>query len=391
LVGKKPVVISSLDELKTFNMSRQNRWVDPSKYIQHIHVEESCLDIPYTGEILKRSGLPYDVIRNEQKRFGIAEEFSGNFTEGKKHLLLCRNRGQFFKPCPGTRVYRCCDYHILNIGTNCPMDCTYCILQAYLNKPWLSHFVNIEDMFLEMDQTLESDPARLFRIGTGEFTDSLALDRLTGLSERLIQYVSGKKQIALELKTKSGCIDNLEGLPHAGRVIVSWSLNAPAIMKKEELRAASLEQRLAAARRCAEWGYKLAFHFDPIIEHPGWKEGYSDTIDRLFSTVPRDAIVWISMGALRYLPQLKTIGTERFPGSRIFYQEFIEGLDGKARYFRTHRTGLYTYIYDRLKNRVSNDTCIYFCMESDEIWKEVAGFTPEEKGGIPSMLDRAVF
>ena len=33
------------------------------------------------------------------------------------------------------------------------------------------------------------------------------------------------------------------------------------------------------------------------------------------------------MGALRYLPSLKTIGTERFPGSRIFYQEFIEGLE----------------------------------------------------------------
>jgi spore photoproduct lyase len=391
LVSKKPVVISSSDELKAIIMSRQNFWVDPSKYIQHIHVEESCLDIAHTREILACAGLPFNIIKDKQEPLGIAGESSSNFTEGKKHLFLCKNRGQFFKPCPGTRVYRCCDYHILNIGMNCPMDCTYCILQAYLNKPWLSHFVNIEDMFLEMDQTLASDPERLLRIGTGEFTDSLALDRLTGLSARLIRYVSGKKQIVLELKTKSACIDNLEGLPHAGRIIVSWSLNAPAIMKKEELRAAPLAQRLAAARKCAKWGYKLAFHFDPIIEHPGWKEGYGDTIDRLFSAVPRDAIAWISLGALRYLPQLKTIGTERFPGSRIFYQEFIEGLDGKSRYFRPHRTEMYKYVYDRLKKKASGDTCIYFCMESDEIWKEVTGYNPEEKGGIPAMLDRAVF
>ena len=372
-------------------MSRKNLWADPSKYVRHIHVEECCLDIPYTREILERSRLPYDIVRDKRDPDILEGGASGNFTEGKRHLFLCKNRGQFFKPCPGTRVYRCCDYHILNIGMNCPMDCVYCILQAYLNKPWLTHFVNIDDMFLEMDQILMSDPQRPFRIGTGEFTDSLALDRLTGLSARLIHYVSENKQIVLELKTKSACIDNLEGLPHNGRIIVSWSLNAPAIMKNEELRAATLEQRLSAARKCAEWGYKLAFHFDPLIEHPGWKEGYGDTIDRLFSAVPRDAITWISMGALRYLPHLKIIGTERFPDSRIFYQEFIEGLDGKARYFRTHRTELYKYVYDRLKKRASTDTCIYFCMESDEIWKEVTGFIPEEKGGIPSMLDRVVF
>lgn len=30
-------------------------------------------------------------------------------------------------------------------------------------------------------------------------------------------------------------------------------------------------------------------------------------------------------------------------------------------------------------------------MESDEIWKEVAGFAPGDKGGIPAMLDRTVF
>jgi spore photoproduct lyase len=372
-------------------MPRQNLWVDPSKYIQYIHVEESCLDLPYTREILDRSGLPHDIVPERGEPAVFEGGASGNFTEGKRHLFLCRNRGQLFKPCPGTSAYRCCDYHILNIGMNCPMDCVYCILQAYLNKPWLSHFVNIEDMFLEMDQVLESDPRKLFRIGTGEFTDSLALDRLTHLSSRLIKYFSQKKQLVLELKTKSACIDNLEGLQHAGRVIVSWSLNAPAIMEKEELRSATLKQRLAAAKKCAEWGYKLAFHFDPIIEHPGWREGYSETIDSLFSAVPSDAISWISLGALRYLPRLKTIGTERFPGSRIFYQEFIEGLDGKARYFRSHRTGLYQHVYDRLKKRVSPATCIYFCMESDEIWKEVTGYIPDEQGGIPAMLDRAVF
>jgi DNA repair photolyase len=376
--------------MKQCSLHKQTIRSDPSRYVRYIHVEESCLNHPYTREILEHSGLPFDVVPERGEPY-VAGAGLENFTEAKRHLYLCKNRGRFFKPCPGTGEYLCCGYNILNIGMNCPMDCVYCILQAYLNRPWLSHFVNIDDLFMEMDQLFHENPEKPYRIGTGEFTDSLALDNLTRLSSKLIQYFSRKKQAVLELKTKCAFVDNLRGLDHSGRVVVAWSLNAPAIIKMEEIRSASLEQRLQAAKRCAQWGYKLAFHFDPIIEHPNWREGYAETIQRLFSEVPREAIVWISMGALRYLPQLKVIGTKRFPGSRIFYQEFIEGLDGKARYFRSHRTELYKYIYDLLQHNVSEKTCIYLCMESDEIWREVAGFVPGERGGVERMLDRAVF
>ena len=46
-------------------------------------------------------------------------------------------------------------------------------------------------------------------------------------------------------------------------------------------------------------------------------------------------------------------------------------------------------IYEELMARCSPRTCIYFCMESDEIWQEVMGFRPTEKGGIGNMLDQA--
>ena len=365
-------------------------WSDPSRYIQKIYVEESCLDLAYTQEILRRADLPYDVIADRSEPTGIEGQYPDNLTEGKHHLLLCKNRGHFFKPCPGTKEYRCCDYQVLNIGMNCPMDCVYCILQAYLNKPWLTFFVNYEDLFAEIEAALRQEPDRFFRIGTGEFTDSMALDRLTGLSKKLVEFMADKKQGVIELKTKSAVIDHLQDLEHNGRTILAWSLNAGAIMQQEEIRTATLEERLQAAKQCAEWGYQLAFHFDPIIEHPGWEKGYQKTIETLFATVPAESIAWISMGALRYLPHLKTIGTNRFPGSRIFYAEFIEGLDNKKRYFRPRRVQLYRYIYQLLKQYAATRTVIYFCMESDEIWREVMGYIPEEKGGISHMLDMSV-
>ncbi|MDD3619843.1 MAG: DNA photolyase [Desulfobulbaceae bacterium] len=362
---------------------------DPAAHITTLYVARQCRDLPYAREIIRRSGLPVSLIDDDR-----CPEFNGGFPgslkEGKRSLLLTRNRGRFFKPCPGTSEYLCCGYHVLNIGMNCPMDCVYCILQAYLNTPWLSFFVNIEDLFAELDQELRSPSPRLFRIGTGEFTDSLALDRLTGLSRRLIEYVRHTDNAVLELKTKSAVIDNLRDADHGGRTIVAWSLNSPQVAAREELRTASLEQRMAAAARCAEWGYRLAFHFDPVIWHQGWKEGYRHTIRQLFRTVPGDRIVWISLGALRFIPRLKAIAAERFPGSRIFYEEFISGLDGKSRYFRSQRVEMYTFIVNELQRYVSDRTCLYFCMESDAVWREVFGFAPGDRGGLPAMLDDAL-
>ena len=215
----------------------------------------------------------------------------------------------------------------------------------------------------------------------------MALDSLTGLSKILVNYMRDKHHAVLELKTKTAEVDNLAGLDHGGRTIIAWSLNSPAIMEREEIRTASLEQRLEAAARCASWGYKLAFHFDPIISHPGWQEGYQSTIEKVFAAVPADKIVWISLGALRFLPNLRSIATERFPASQFFHEEFVIGLDNKYRYFRSHRVELYRFLFKQLAKYVSSKTCIYLCMESDEVWREVG--LPGNPHQLPAMLDKA--
>ncbi|MFH1217370.1 MAG: DNA photolyase [Pseudomonadota bacterium] len=368
----------------------KHRPADPARFIRKIFVQESCRDLPYTREILQRgAGIPVEVIADRNMPILDATAYPASLTKGKQNLLLCANRGSFFKPCPGTKEYCCCDYQVLNIGMNCPMDCVYCILQAYLNNPWISFFVNVEDLLGELELAFNAGIDQFWRIGTGEFTDSLALDSLTGLSRVLVPFMRDKKKGVLELKTKSGSIDHLEGLDHGGRTIVSWSLNSPAIMEGEEFKTATLDERLEAAAQCAGWGYKLAFHFDPIIYHPGWQEGYATTISKLFNTVPAEKIVWISLGALRFLPALRPIALSRFPNSKFFHEEFVMGLDGKFRYFRTQRVELYRHLLKLIKERAHPATCLYFCMESDEIWQE-CGFAPAQGKRLPEALDEAV-
>lgn len=304
------------------------------------------------------------------------------------NLELVHFKGRMIKSCPGTRHYLCCGYRILHFGTQCSLGCTYCILQAYLKEPNLRLFANTDELFQQLACELASFPLNVYRIGTGEFTDSLLLDPITGFSKELISFFAGFPNALLELKTKTDFIHNLEGLEHGGHTVVAWSLNARDVIEREEPFAASMDERLAAARRCAEWGYGLAFHFDPMIAYEGWERGYGDVLEELFSTVDPRHIVWISLGAFRFMPELKSIIVGNHPESRIVYGEFIQGLDGKMRYFRDIRVELFRFMVERIR-QVDPGICVYLCMEGRDIWRDVFGFIPEQKGGLSAILDQA--
>lgn len=343
-------------------------------------VEATCRESPLVRSL--RTNLPSAELQ-------IVERISEESTPDPGVLEVVHFRGRFLKSCPGTRHYFCCGYQILHFGMQCTLECTYCILQAYLNQPNLRIFGNTEDLFAQLEHELRAHPARLYRTGTGEFTDSLLLDRWTQFSRQLIPFFSRQPNAILELKTKTDFIDNLEGLDHGGRVLVAWSLNSPPVSRREEARTATLNQRLAAAGRVSEWGYKLAFHFDPMLEHPNWREGYAEVLDLLFDSIDPANIVWISLGTFRFMPELKSIIQQRHPASRIVYGEFIRGLDGKMRYFREIRVELYSWMVERIR-RVDPELCVYLCMEGDDIWRQSFGFSPEDRGGLPVMLDQAV-
>lgn len=305
----------------------------------------------------------------------------------KDTLILTRHKGNFYKPCPGTLNYLCCLYKILNVGLNCPLSCNYCILQSYLEYPGLVIHANIEDLFLELDQLFRQYPEEIFRIGTGEFTDSLALDHLTELSTILVPYFSQQTKGFLELKTKTDNLANLERLDHQGHTIVAWSLNADTIVRHEEGKSPSLEKRLRAAQKAAAWGYKLAFHFDPIIYFPGWEKEYQQTIDQLFSMINPSCLTWISLGCFRFMPSLKAVIQEKVPQSKIIYEEFIKGLDGKMRYLEPLRAKIYASMVSWIRPRAPH-CLIYLCMESPKIWKSSLGYTPADNQELKSWLDQ---
>lgn len=349
-----------------------------------LYIDRHVADLPAVREIRSRIDPPHHMFQDIKTVFDLVSRADDPIQKGKEIVVLTRNQGAFMKKCPGTLNYICCGYKILHLGTYCTMDCSYCVLQTYYHPPVLQFFVNIDELKAELSDFFSSGNA--IRIGTGEFTDSLIWNRWSDVNRDLVDMFSRQKQAVLELKTKTADVDLFEHLNHRNKTILSWSLNTPRIIRGEEARTASLDDRLTAAARCQKWGYPLAFHFDPVVLYDGCEADYRRVIQKLFSRISPKGIVWISLGTLRFNPDLKPLISNRFPNSRLPYGEFIKGLDGKMRYFKPMRTAFYRKIIAWVQE-AAPDVLIYFCMEDDAVWRRSFGFVPGDRGGLKRMLD----
>jgi spore photoproduct lyase len=357
--------------------------------LKKIFVTKDSKPLPLTHRILKNLGqLPVEYIQDPKDLIEEIKISRDPVGEGKKHLLITRQKGSYVKPCPCTPHYIGCNYFIINADLNCPLDCSYCILQMYLDNPLLTVHANSEKMWKELDDFLYKCKRRghFVRIGTGELGDSLALDPITERSTELISYFSARSHALFELKTKTVNISNILKSKPPGNVVIAWSVNSYQMALTEEPGAPKIDSRLDAARMVAQSGYKVAFHFDPLILYQGWEQGYAQVIKELMACIDPNKIAWMSLGSLRFPPALKSVIQKRYPQSKIVCEEFIKGRDGKLRYPKPVRIWLYRRVVELLKKAGGKDIPLYFCMESQDVWLQVLKKTTRGKKEVERLL-----
>ena len=320
--------------------------------------------------------VPFRFVDDSASANASANLPSNSFGSAKKKLFLAKHKGEFLKKCPGSEGQVCCNYFVINFASNCPMDCSYCYLQEYLaDNASLKVFSNVDDLIDEADATLRKHRGVFFRIGTGEITDSLALEPYTGMVREILPYFAEQPNVLLELKTKSDCVDDLLDLDPKGRVVVGWSMNPQRVIDADEHATASLTERLNAARRVQDAGYRLGFHFDPMIEYPGWETDYHAMLEQTFATIDWRKLSWVSLGVLRDTPGLKRTMRQRFPRSQLLTGEQVLCPDGKLRYYQPLRVEMYRKMIGWIR-RAAPLVKVYLCMESREVWEQVFGYAP---------------
>ncbi len=292
---------------------------------------------------------------------------STRFSQRTETLVIHREKYDFLKPCPCSQGNAGCGYNLINLGFGCRFECEYCFLQQYQNLHAVLLPANVQDFLDKIDEAKFTQG--LFdrpRIGSGEFTDSLVFDDLTQYSRDLVPFFRARPHLQFEFKTKSVCIEGLLQAGGAENVVVSWSVNAPRFIERVEHFTPSLSQRLEAAVRTAKAGYRLGFHFDPVVPFAGWREAYAQAAEQIAEAVPADKVAWISVGLLRFSRELKKNIENRFPNNTILDGEFLLDFDGKMRYPESLRKEVYAYFVPLLQ-KLFPKTVVYVCMEKANI------------------------
>jgi len=206
------------------------------------------------------------------------------------------------------------------------------------------------------------------RVGSGEFTDSLLYDAITGFSLQIIDFFKTKQKAVFEFKTKSTTVDAILHCRPQSNIVISWSVNPQRVIREHEFFTPSFQSRIRAASSCAKAGFKIGFHFDPLIYYPEWEHDYRAVVQDIFDCIPTRSLAWISLGALRMNPNVKKVIENRFPHDTLMNGELILGYDEKLRYPKHIRIHMYRKMKEWIRQR-SRLVCIYLCMEEQSVYR----------------------
>ncbi|MES9987944.1 MAG: spore photoproduct lyase family protein [Candidatus Thiodiazotropha endolucinida] len=273
-------------------------------------------------------------------------------------------------PCPvaSTRT-RCCNLMTLDAVENCGFDCSYCSIQSFYH----GDEVRFDRQFAQKLAKLELDPERIYHIGTGQSSDSLMWGNHGGMLDALLDFAHRHPNVILELKSKSKNINHLMKADLPPNLLCTWSLNTPTLIAHEERLTASMEDRLNAARRVADRGALVGFHFHPMIHYADWREDYGNLFQQLTDQFSADEVALVSLGTLTYIkPVIRQLRARSGFSSKILQMPMVES-DGKLSYPRSIKEEMFSFAYRSLQ-LWHDEVFFYLCMENQRLWQTVFGF-----------------
>ncbi len=288
--------------------------------------------------------------------------------------------------CPvASEKTRCCNLMTLDAVEKCGFDCSYCSIQSFYHGDKVVFDAN----FVEKLKNLKLDPNQTYHIGTGQSSDSLMWGNHQGVLEALTEFARENPNVILELKTKSKNIGWLLDNDYPENIICTWSLNPKTIIDHEEHLTASLDQRIAAAKKIADKGRLVGFHFHPIVSYQDWQEQYRQIGETLVTTFSPSQVALVSMGTLTFTKSvMKTIRKRPFT-SKIL-QMPMEEIAGKFSYPLDLKIALFREVYSALGDW-HDQVFFYLCMEAQSIWQPVFGFEYETNIELETAMKLAYF
>ncbi|MBM4432172.1 MAG: hypothetical protein FJ026_17760, partial [Chloroflexi bacterium] len=163
----------------------------------------------------------------------------------------------------------------------CFHKCGYC---SYGRA--LALALNVEEILEHVDGLMAKAQQKVY-VQDNE-SDALVLEPEYGLCRALVEHFAQLKDRYIVLFSKSDNVDFLLDLDHKGHTIMLWSLTTPLVSRRIDRGTATMEERLAAARKCQQAGYPVRLKLKPIIPVANWRQEATDMLEKLFAAVQPD-------------------------------------------------------------------------------------------------------
>lgn len=263
----------------------------------------------------------------------------------------------------------CCNLQTLDAVDNCGYGCSYCSIQSFFDGKQIS----FDKGFGAKLKELVLDAGKTYHIGTGQSSDSLMWGNSHGVLDALIDFARANPNVILELKTKSANVSHLLRTDAPKNILCTWSLNTPTLIRYEEHGTAALEKRLNAARKVADAGFLVGFHFHPIVHYDNWQRDYGFVVEQVGSMFEADEVALVSLGTLTYIKSVIREIRKRAIPSQILKMPMVDS-DGKLSYPDEIKRALFSHVYESFADNWKSDVFFYLCMENRRLWKPVFGY-----------------
>lgn len=319
----------------------------------HIYIEKNVLNNKNTLDILAKFPKSKIIeIENYKEVFSSNNQSFIIQKKSPKLILAAKTENNIYKGAKVCENFGNENFFYTSSIINCMFDCEYCYLQGVYPSANIVIFVNIEDVFKELEFLLEQ--LKNIYLCISYDTDLLALDSICNFVEKWYNLALKYPNLKIELRTKSINIRKILERKALENFILAYTISPDKITKLYEKNTPSLEKRLESLKKLQENNWRVRICIDPIIYEKDFEELYSELINKIFTKLDVGNILDISIGFFRISKEYLKRMRKQNPYSKLLYYPY-DCENGVYSYSSEKRKECLDFIKNLLLNYITSE------------------------------------
>ena len=259
------------------------------------------------------------------------------YSSGKETMVVGKRKSLKFQTCKPSANFQ------LPLVSGCMGRCEYCYLNTQLgDKPFVRVFTNIDEVLDRAKQYIEERLPAVTIFEGAATSDPIPLELYTHALRKTIEFIGNEPKARFRFVTKFNDVDSLLDAKHNNHTEIRFSINTPKVIDAYEHYTASSQNRIEAAIKVANAGYKIGFIIAPVFIYDNWKEEYKELIKSIKNKLPKDFDKQIIFEVIshRYTTKAKNRILEIYPDTLLPMNE-------EDRKYKYGQFGYGKYVYTK--------------------------------------------